>query len=221
MRLAIGIDPSIAHTGVCRLRMGQEDAVEELTTASGSHRAERLVGLRERLRDFLIRGGLLANVLPPARAPVVIAMETEIWTSAGHTASESAAVQAVFQVLLWETRAQWRKAGWPTLWFLPVNVSQLKKWVDAKEKQHVLMKVFKLYGREFTNDNLADAFVLAQIADAYSCARGDPDFPDTRGQVHPLSQRQQEVLAKLTLPWEVDLPPVKLKKKKKENGMKI
>ena len=215
MRISIGIDPSIAHTGVCRLRMGAEDAVLELTTVAGTHRAERLVGLRERLRECLMQAGHLANVLPPMRAPVVVAMETEIWMSAGHTASESAAVQAIFQVLIWEMRGQWRKAGWPTLWYLPVNVSLLKKWVDAKEKQHVLMKVLKLYGREFTNDNHADAFVLAQIADAFSCALGLEGVP---GALHALPQRQQEVLAKLTLPWELDLPPVKVRKKKKDKS---
>ena len=214
MRISIGIDPSIAHTGVCRLRMGSEDAVMEFTMAAGAHRAGRLVDLRERLREFLMQAGHLANVLPPLRAPVVVAMETEIWMSAGHTASESAAVQAIFQVLIWELRGQWRKAGWPTLWYLPVNVSQLKKWVDAKEKQHVLMKVFKLYGREFTNDNLADAFVLAKIADVFSCALGAQE----PGALHALPQRQQEVLAKLTLPWELDQPPVKVKKKKKKVG---
>jgi Holliday junction resolvasome RuvABC endonuclease subunit len=213
MRIALGIDPSLAHTGVCRLREGKEDAVSELTTAAGTHRAERLVGLRERLRDVLMQAGALANVLPPLRAPVVVAMETEIWMSAGHTASESAAVQAIFQVLIWETRAHWRKAGWPTLWFLPVNVSQLKKWVDAKEKQHVLMKVLKLYGREFTNDNLADAFVLAQIADAYSRVRS-LEVPMAK----EFSRGQLEVLAKLSLPWEVALPPVKIRKKKKKRG---
>lgn len=209
MRISLGIDPSIAHTGVCRLRMGQEEAVQELPTDPGVHRPERLVLLRERVREFIQVGGAIVSALSPGQqVPVTVALETEIWMGAGHTASESAAVQAVLQVLLWEMRGQWRKARWPTFWFLPVNVSHVKKWVDAKEKQHVLMKVYKLYGREFTNDNLADAFVLAKIADAYSCARGDATT------ITALPQRQQEVLAKLNLPWEVAIPPIKLRKKK-------
>lgn len=211
-RIAIGIDPSLAHTGICRLYDGQESVVAEIPTPAGTHRPERLIALREMVREFLhqsVRDYLAPRPaeVPPGEVrasiptPVVIALETEIWMGAGHTASESAAVQTIFQVLFWEMRVQWARAQWPVFRFLPVNVSQVKKWVDAREKQHVLMKVYKQYDREFTNDNEADAFVLAHIADAYACAQLSPVT------VSGLPKRQQEVLKKLVCPWEAPLPP--------------
>jgi Holliday junction resolvasome RuvABC endonuclease subunit len=201
VRLAVGIDPSLAHTGVCWLVDGVEHAVCELPTPFGLHRPERLILARENLRKFLQTDIVAQN----RGAPVIIALETEIWMGSGHTASESASIQTVYQMLLWELRTQWAKAQWPTVWYVPVNVSQVKKWVDAAEKQHILMKVYKVYGREFTNDNMADAFVLAQVAEAYGRARAEPGWAET------LPKRQQEVLKKLSLPWESELKP-KVKK---------
>jgi hypothetical protein len=197
MRISIGIDPSVAHTGVCRLVDGKEHVIEEFTTLPG-HRPGRLITARERLRAFL-------QAAPPddVKDWVVVAMEGEAWMPQGMI--DTAAIQATYQVLLWEMRQQWKKAAWPNLLFLPVNIQWVKKWVDAKEKQQVLMKVLKQYGREFTNDNMADAFVLAQIADVYSRVRG--------GETPKLPARQHEVVKKLVCPWEVELL-AKVRKKK-------
>ncbi len=202
MRITIGIDPSVAHTGICRLIDGREDAVLELPTPAGLPRPERLIMARENIRAFL-------QFKIPTE-PLHVALEGEAWMA--HGMVDTAAIQATCQVLLWEMRSQWRRAQWPPLRFLPVNISWLKKWVDAKEKQHVLMRVLKQYDREFTNDNMADAFVLAKIADAYAQLQaGTATLKD-------FSQRQQEVLTKLVCPWEVAAPPPKVRKKRKSHA---
>lgn len=66
-----------------------------------------------------------------------------------------------------------------------VNVQSLKKFVGAgQKKQQVLLGIYRKWGVEFTDDNLADAYALARVA--LSVATGHVDF-----------EYEQQVLDKL------------------------
>ena len=74
---------------------------------------------------------------------------------------------------------------------LEVSPASLKKYILGKgvgKKEQVMMQVFKKWGYEARTNNLADAYVLAQIAAA---STGNPFAgPD----LLPLTKQQQEVL---------------------------
>lgn len=69
---------------------------------------------------------------------------------------------------LWSYYIDMGKVGYPTI----VAPTQVKKWITGKgagvDKNVVIKEVYKRYGVDFDDDNLADAFVLAQIAKAVS-----------------------------------------------------
>lgn len=75
-----------------------------------------------------------------------------------------------------------------------VQPTSLKKFVTGKgnaKKNEMLLGVFKKWGVEYSNDNLADAFALAKVAEAIS--ENTTDLP----------KYQQEVIQGLTLQTEL------------------
>ena len=179
---SIGIDPSLTATGVVVLTDGRvaREYVLETTPEEGSL-PERLHIQRERIIK------IVCSALDSAQE-VVVALEAQIWMGAGgHTAQQSAALQAFYQVALWEIK-------WPALHYLSVNVAQVKKYVGAQHKNQVLLQVFKRWGREYKDDNVADAYVLAQIGSMF--------LGRLRGYPTPsVSKPQGEVLLKLHTGW--------------------
>lgn len=84
-------------------------------------------------------------------------------------------------------------AGFPTI----VAPTALKKFVTGRgnnvKKNEMLLAVYKRWGYETTNDNLADAYALARVAQAcHELMNGSEDYPAF----------QQEVVQKLTLHTE-------------------
>lgn len=69
----------------------------------------------------------------------------------------------------------------------PTSVKKFATGSGAAKKNEMLLAVYKRWGVEYKNDNLADAFVLAKIAQALS----DPD-------ARALAKFQEDVLAKLS-----------------------
>lgn len=197
MPVVVGVDPSLTATGVCRmagLDGGVEGAVTTFNTEPKDSRPWRFIRQRERLRAFLEASRVGSSLL--------VAMESEVWTHRADQASDSAAIQALYQVLLYELREEWLRAGGPVLGYLPVNPSQVKKWLGAKGKDEVLLQVYKRYGREFRDHNQADAFTIAAIGQAYLLARD--------GGEDRWTQPQREVLDKLLskpLPWTPIVEP--------------
>jgi Holliday junction resolvasome RuvABC endonuclease subunit len=197
----VGIDPSLANTGVCGVVDGVAQVTEVITTAPDHHRPARFVQLREAMLSFLTASrGQLAG----PEGQFIVAMETEIWTGSPVQNGDAAAVQMLYQVLLWERRDAW------CFRYLPVNVSHVKKWLGAKQKNEVLLQVFKRYGKEFTNDNAADAFVIAMIGEAYATYILDGDtWPEwTKPQLEVLDKLRERGFA-----WEH--APVNLQRGKK------
>lgn len=69
----------------------------------------------------------------------------------------------------------------------PTSVKKFATGNGSAKKNEMLLAVYKRWGVEFKDDNLADAFVLAKIADALA-------NPDTR----ELTKYQEDALAKVT-----------------------
>ena len=159
-RVSVGIDPSLAATGVCGVVDGQMKVSTVFTTEPTAHRPVRLIQQRDRLKDLLLAS---KGQLPGPEAKLVVGMEAEVWLGNPTQSGDAAAIQAVYQLLLWELdpRHEW-------LYFLPINTMWVKKWLGAKEKHEILLQVYKRYGQEFRDHNAADAFTLAMIADSYA-----------------------------------------------------
>lgn len=196
----VGVDPSLAHTGVCVLLDGKVTREYALETGPETGpRPLRLALQRDRLVTIVKSAGDAARAL-------VVAMETEVWgLASGHTASEQSAIQAIYQDALWALSG----AG-PPLHYLPVNVHHVKKFAGAQLKDQILLAVYKRWGREYKDHNLADAFLIAVIGHAFFCR----DLLTNKELVKP----QLEVLAGLVksggYPWEAP-PESKFLAKKK------
>ena len=208
MNIVVAIDPSLSHTGLCRFVDGQEQATSSVLTLPDGSWPARLAILRDQVQLFLLRG-------VPADANLLVTMESQVWSHNPSVYAADAAVYGVLQLIIWETFKQRERCVVrpPTgsSRFLSVNPQQVKKWLGAKEKAEVLLRVYKLYGREFRDHNEADAYTLAVIGCKFlkHLGTGVPPIECTKAQA--------EVLEKLTevgLPWEAQLEPKKRRQKK-------
>lgn len=66
----------------------------------------------------------------------------------------------------------------------PTSVKKFASGSGTAKKNEMLLAVFKRWGMEYKDDNLADAFVLAKIAQALD----DPGIVDTKFQMEVLSK---------------------------------
>lgn len=193
----LGIDPSLTGCAVCHVLEGQAVSVTR-------HGAPPTLPYPSRLA--VVREFVMASVLKAQ--PLLIAMESEIWTADPSHSSVQSGVQAILQTAIWEARGI--QVGRQVL-FLSVNPSHVKKYVGAQKKNEVLLQVYKKFKREFSDDNDADAFVIGMIGAAFY------DYK-VHGLLWPdLTKPQIEVLDKLLekgLVWEP--PPPKAPKVKKE-----
>ena len=191
----LGIDPSLTGTGVALVTGGVLQKTEVLITDATAPRPARLASLRSGVAAFLA-----------AYTPTIIAMETEAF-GMPQQASVLGAVQGVLQMVVWEELIDLRRRipGH----YLPVNVSHVKKWLGVRQKNEILLAVYKRYGLTFSDHNAADATVIAMIADAYLARTTGHEWSEWTAP-------QREVLDKLAktgYPWEQE--PVKKVRKSK------
>ena len=190
----LGVDPSLTNTGIVVVRDGAVVLETLIQSEPDMLRPDRLLKLDDEFSALLKKWD-----------PALVAMEAEIWTSSQAQSSDQGAVQAVYQMLIREYNLR----------FLSVNVSHVKKYVGAKEKDQVLLQVYKRYKREIMDHNIADAFVIAQIGlDFLHYEQAGTLWPE-------LTKPQTEVLDTLLesgLVWEH--PPARGKKAKKERRQK-
>lgn len=201
--VVIGIDPSLTATGVCVVRDGKEALTKSFGTGPGEPMPARLAYIRRVLLDYVV----------PER-PALVAMESE--TFGQQSQSATAAVQWTYQLALWETVQTGPLRFGPVFRFLSVNPAHVKKWLGAKKKDEVLLQIFKRYGREFKDDNEADAYAIAMIGAAF--------LPyEMTGSAWPETTKpQREVLEKLRqtgLVWESSRAPAKKSKKAKRAAL--
>jgi len=147
----VGIDPSMSSTGWCVLA-GDQFRSGSFKTDPETPRMQRLIDQRNSICQLL---------LPFAGCErFVVAMESEIWGLGPAQGSEQAMIQAVYQTLIWE---YFRPRGAK---FLSVNPQHVKGFIGAKEKEKILLQVYKHFGVECLTNDQADAIVIAKIAQA-------------------------------------------------------
>jgi hypothetical protein len=154
-----------------------------LTTAD-TLRMERLTTIRDTIRAA-VQGAQATT------GRVLVAVEAEVYGMRGTQSTDQAAVQAVVQMMLWELPMRPR--------FLHVNVAHVKKFAGAPKKEHILMQVYKKWDREYQDNNLADAFIVAQVGLAFLAHR------EAQAPYPYMTKPQVEVLAKMDetgWPWE-------------------
>jgi len=176
--LIIGIDPSLTSTGIIVLRDNKVELAETTKNKPELGTIKRVRLIRERIID------ITENLTDEEewQAPDLIAIEGFSYGSKG---------RSVFDIayLGWRIREDLERLrtedGIP---WLEVPPSQLKKFATGQgnaNKEIILQQVYKRWGVEFSDNNQADAYVLAQIGRAY--------LGDTEG----LTAFQQEVIANL------------------------
>ncbi len=192
MSLIIGIDPSLTSTGIVVLRGNKVELAVTTKNKPALGTIERVRLIYERIVD--IQENLSDG--EKWQAPDLIVIEGFSYGSKG---------RSVFDIayLGWRIREEleWLKEQDNIPW-LEVPPSQLKKFATGQgnaNKEIILQQVYKRWGVEFSDNNQADAYVLAQIGRAYL------------GEVEDLTAFQQEVISVL----KDDKPAKKARKKVK------
>lgn len=166
----LGIDPSL--TGFAITALGDDDRFESWEYKS-THRGV------DRLMDISLWLSMKIEELSRWGFPVAdSAIEDSVVMS--HSSVVLGELHGVVKVALFH--ALHDSGGYP----LKVPPTVVKKYATGKgnaKKNEVMLSVYKHWGAEFTSDNMADSFVIANI-----CAG------------HSSTAYQQEVIAKLADP---------------------
>ena len=142
--IALGIDPSSAHTGIVVLD-GSDVLLETELTYPGKHCWEKVWSLAEQLHPVLVDHNV-------GRACI----EGYAFGNR-HSLATLVEVGTSYRVVLQRHLHQFHVAQ-PT---------QLKKFCGAGgKKDKVRLAVYKQWGYEHDSDNVVDAYVLARIAQA-------------------------------------------------------
>jgi len=177
--LIIGIDPSLTSTGIIVLRDGKVELAETTKNRPELGTIERVKLIREQITNVIEN---LTDGHGEWQAPDLIVIEGFSYGSKG---------RSVFDIayLGWRIREELERLRTEdNIPWLEVPPSQLKKFATGQgnaNKEIILQQVYKRWGVEFSDNNQADVYVLAQIGRAY--------LGDTEG----LTAFQQGVIANL------------------------
>ncbi len=168
--LIIGIDPSLTATGIVVLRDGEVELAEKT-----KDRPE--LGTIKRVTDIRFHIGSIIDNLETKeewdnkwQAPDLIVIEGFSYGSKG---------RGIFDIayLGWRIREQLEQLKeQDNVPWIEVPPTQLKKFATGKgnaNKEIILQQVYKRWGYETDDNNIADAYVLAQIGEAYFKAKNE------------------------------------------------
>lgn len=142
-----GLDFAFAKNGFVMLDENASILRQELiiTTAKQSDE-ERLIQIEEKLYDYINKEN--TNV---------VYLEGLSFGSKGQSVSQIGAVHYLTRLVLYKNNIPCKI----------ITPAQLKKFVTGKgqaQKNLMLLKIYKRWGVEFEDDNLADAYSLARMA---------------------------------------------------------
>lgn len=143
----IGLDLSLTGTGIVAL----DNSGELLKSHTVSPR--KLIGM-ERL-DF-IRREVSEFISSIPTYPTFLALENYAFASKGDT-TKLAELGGIIKLTLFRNNIPFIKAA-------PIQVKKFATGDGRSEKDQVMLQVFKRWGFEASDNNQADAFVLAKIA---------------------------------------------------------
>lgn len=147
----VGIDPSITATGIIVLRAGQTaiDYQDTIVTPSSANLFERICHIDARVHE----------VLKQYCSPGLVAIETPFVGRAGGDTSH------MLSALAFRLRALMYPGD-----YLNVTPSQLKKFTTGRggaQKDVMLKTVWRRWNYDTDDNNRADAYALARVAQAW------------------------------------------------------
>lgn len=166
--LIIGIDPSLTATGIVVLRDGKVELAEKTKNRPELGTIERVRLIRERIID------ITENLIDEEewQAPDLIVIEGFSYGSKGRSVFEIA-------YLGWRIREELERLrvddGIPWLEVPPTQVKQFATGQGKGNKSVIIKEVYKRWGFDTDSDDLADAYVLAKIGEAYLQDSYKPD----------------------------------------------
>jgi len=174
--VVLGIDPSL--TGFAITALGADGSYESAMYKSHDRGVERLMDIAMWLRAKI-------DVLDLEGFPISdVAIEDSVVMS--HSAVALGELHGIVRVSLFHSPVG--KGKYP----LRVPPTMVKKYATDKgnaKKNEVMLGVYKKWGVEFSDDNLADSYVLARVAAGYFKTAyealvleklADPKFRDTQ-----------------------------------------
>lgn len=174
MPTTIGIDPSLTGTGIVVVKDGK--IIDKLLIKSKPV-GDRPIDEMDRIKKIV---GLV-NISLEMYKPDVICMEGLAFMARNTSALMQLAGLNYMLRSMFHGHKQW----------YIVAPSTLKKFITGKgqgDKGIIMMEIYKKYGIELSDNNIADAFVLAQIGQAVLGAHKDLTIPQV--EVCELIKRQ-------------------------------
>ena len=152
----VGIDPS-THTGFVAIDLNGKTLVAKELTGSGDVDPRRITTLTDEVRDHL-------------KKTDVVYIEGFSYRSKGRGVSFQYALGWLIRVLLYRSGMKYKEIA-PTALKSRVGVTGFKgekgkkvRLEKEEKKQAVITGTDRTFGRSFTNDNINDAYILAQMA---------------------------------------------------------
>lgn len=165
--MIIGIDPSLTGTAIYHIGQGNEGSDYITLKVKGE---ERLVHIRDHIQHML-------DMFAFSDIAIQLVCIEGYAFARPNQAHQIGELGGVIRVLLYESGLPW----------IEIAPAALKKFATGKgnaTKDQIMLHVFKRWGFEAPNNNIADAYALAQMGVAI--ATGD----------HGLTQAQAEALEK-------------------------
>jgi len=150
----VGIDQSLTHFAAAAIRGPEDDSENMLVIKPKSKGARRLYDIRDELTEWL-------STIYAEEGIDHIVMEGYAFSrQMGHALGECG---GMIKLALLDTFGYENELGYPTI----VTPQQLKMFCGLAgnaQKNLVLKAVFQKWGKDFADDNEADAYALAKIA---------------------------------------------------------
>jgi crossover junction endodeoxyribonuclease RuvC len=141
----VGLDFAFANNGIVQLDEDANIITSAVTTTNKKNSdEERLIYIRETIRNMISKDD-------------IVYLEGLSYSSQGQAKAQMGAVHYLTRIFLFENGIKYKI----------VTPSELKKFITGKgqcKKDLILLNVFKKWGVEFDNSDLADAYGLARMA---------------------------------------------------------
>lgn len=157
----VGIDLSLSGTGLCLIYSDYSIILNSLLSVKTTETSLRLFLLRNELN----------NCLKDHKIKLCCIEGPSFGSKDGGRLFQIGEWTGVVKLLLFELNI-------PVVIAVP---SQLKKYISGTgkdiKKEHIMLDVYKKYGHEFRDNNIADAYVLSRIARDYSFLIENNEIP--------------------------------------------
>lgn len=147
----LGLDMSVAHTGYCLYNLSTKEKKQGLIEApDGMKGMERLAYIRDHVLDIPLRNGDLQSTL--------VLIEGYSFASKGQAIIDLGELGGVIRLGMYVLHIP----------YLEIPPSRNKKFIGGGtlQKNRILLEVYKRFGEDLTDDNVADATVLMYLGRA-------------------------------------------------------